>query len=502
MRKYQGLRFSLHKTSFFFLFLLCGFLCVGSVAAQSYEVVVYQPTNSFDDTSGLGIGGLQRAGSGRIAGFVSPENSHALLWTGDSVQPVDLHPTMSGVPWLGNRPWTYSAANDTDGTTQVGYVSYTDYPNTTFTGDRYAALWNGTSQSFVRLCSFGSNAVCGSSIAAAVSGNQQVGYLISSTFPGQGFGDAPDSGTFFYAALWRGSEASFVLLHPRNINGSLWSDSRALDTDGVRQVGWGIDQSFGTEFRYRALLWNGTRDSVADLTPPGNIYNYVEAHGIRNDAQVGWGYTYSPNSSCSDALVWRGTAASYRVLSPCAEAVSTNGTTHVGSKTVDYYSHAFRWDGDTGAGVDLHALLPARVYRNSSAERIDDAGNIIGTAQRADNYRTVAVLWRVASAPNIAPTVSLTEIRNNGQYRAGSPMNLRVIAADADGSVARVEYFINDVSIGVIEAGQDENFTRVWRPIRAGNYTIRARATDNAGATTMSGTVSIRVGDGMKLNGF
>lgn len=472
-------------------FLCIGLLCFGSLmnaSAQTYEVTIFPPNSLFDDTTGTGLGGEQRVGYGRLAGMSVPNNSHALLWLGNNTTPIDLHPSSA---------WTYSAANDTDGIQQGGYVTYTIHPNTTIDGTHYAAVWNGSAGSFVQLCGATPATNCGYSEVLSVAGGEQAGFCIVSQFPGGGFAepiDAPQGGSHFFAALWRGTAESFRTLHPRNTGGRSWSDSVVSDTDGVQQVGNGVDQSQETDFRYRGLLWNGTRDSYIDLTPPNNVYNYISVDGVKNNVQVGSGSLYSPGgNTCVNALVWYGTAESYRVLDTCASAHSTNGTTHVGSKSVNYNSHAYRWDDATSAGFDLHNLLPAGVYRNSIANRIDENGNIFGTAQRADNHRTVAVLWKALVAPNAAPQITMSGPGDSENVRLQQRIALSATAQDTDGLIASVEFYVNGQLVGTSTGASNGNdYSVSWIPKRTGTYSIQARATDNLGATTMCQSVTIR----------
>jgi len=345
------------------LSLLC-FLQVSNAAAQTYEVIIYTPPSGFSDTEGEGLGGQQRVGAGRIAGSLSPEDTHAFLWTGDSIAPIDLHPAN----------WTYSRAYDTDGTQQVGYVELNLFPQIM----RRAALWSGSANSLVVLSNRFSEAL-------AIGGDQQVGYVNESF-------TCSECGTLTseYAALWRGTSQSLVNLHPPLLGCKI---SQAVDTDGTQQVGDCFFQMPQTTSNYRAMLWSGTAQSVVSLHP-ANYFNSF-ARAVKNGVQVGFGNTGTyPNLNPANALVWRGTAQSVVVLGR-GIAEDTNGATHVGAVDgSNNNSNAFRWDGDTGAGFNLHTLLPAGVYENSKATGIDQAGNIIGWAQLPSG-RLVGVLWRI-----------------------------------------------------------------------------------------------------------
>ena len=446
-----------------------------SALAQTYQVVILSPVNGFNETRGNGLYNLQRVGSARVAGAPQPEDSHAVLWIGDSVTPIDLNPTPA---------YFYSQAFDTDGTRQVGIAYRPNAPNPI---GNVAALWSGTASSFVALCAF---PYCGNSTAYALGGDQQVGFTDDSRTCGECI-----PVVIQHAALWRGTPASHVDLHPLGIG---CDRSFAFDTDGLQQVGYGTFP--GSNRSYRALLWTGTRASVVDLSP--TAYQVTFANAVRNGVQVGYGQNYVDGGyTLPDAVVWRGTAASAVSLGQ-GVLEDTNGTKHVGTKGIDNYLHAFRWDGETGAGLDLHSLLPAGVYISSGAEQIDAQGNIIGWAQRADTYYLEAILWRVGSvSPNAMPTVNLVSPRPYSTFLASSSIGLIAQAADVDGSIAAVEFLADGQVIGsgaltesVGKTGETApSFQLAWTPTRTGYIRIQARAVDNLGAVSYSRPALISV---------
>jgi hypothetical protein len=440
--------------------------------AQTYQVVIYDPPAGFVETRAEGVGGSQRVGAARVADGVYPEYTHAFLWNGNSTAPIDLHPAN----------WRYSMANATDGSRQVGYVEGQNPPYS----NRHAALWNGTPESVVYLWPLSE---WGLSEALSIGGNQQVGFVDRSYGGNEG-------GTTYriHALLWMGTPESVVDLHPTSLPGA--NDpgdqrSYALDTDGVSQVGYAdftIPVGGGSyTSQIHALLWNGTAASVVDLHPAGWDWSY--ATGVKSGTQVGYG-VQTAGFSDVQAFLWHGTATSLAIL---GEGVikDTNGAAHVGSVAVGYSGHAFRWDGDSGSGFDLHTLLPSG-YTNSGATDIDAAGNIVGFAQTESGY-LVGVSWNV-STPNAAPAIAVTNPIPRGSYSMNTAMLLTVSAHDNDGTVATVEYLVNGGSLGVVPAGQSPgSFPKKWAPRAAGNYRIEARATDDRGASTLSAPVTISV---------
>jgi len=346
--------------------------------AQTYQVIIYQPPSGFMETRGEGIAGQQRVGAARIAGAVYPEHTHAFLWVGQSASPIDLNPP----------DWMYSRASATDGAHQVGYV---EQPG----AGRFAALWTGSAASLNLLTPIGG--LSNYSEAFSVAGNQVVGY-IDYSFCGNDTDGGGGCTYRIHATTWNGTAERRIDLHPTTLAGANSpGDQRswAVNTDGTSQVGhaYFIIPAGGGGYtsQIRALLWHGTANSVVDLHPQSWDGSY--ATGVKGNTQVGYGYEVAGDSP-TKALVWHGTAQSLVILGE-GTILDTNGTTHVGAIAVGYNSHAFRWNGDSGAGFDLHPLLPA-VYVNSGASDIDEAGNIIGWAQTESGY-LVGVLWSAAN---------------------------------------------------------------------------------------------------------
>jgi Bacterial Ig domain/Divergent InlB B-repeat domain/Repeat of unknown function (DUF5648) len=98
--------------------------------------------------------------------------------------------------------------------------------------------------------------------------------------------------------------------------------------------------------------------------------------------------------------------------------------------------------------------------------------------------------------PNQPPTVSITAPANNAAFPTGSAVNISATAADSDGTVARVEFFVGATKIGEATAAP-YNFT--WTATTAGTFSITARATDNSGAATTSTAVSVIVSNAPTL---
>jgi hypothetical protein len=90
------------------------------------------------------------------------------------------------------------------------------------------------------------------------------------------------------------------------------------------------------------------------------------------------------------------------------------------------------------------------------------------------------VTYQPASTPNASPTVALTAPATG---TTGNPIALSATAADPDGSIAKVEFFIGNTPLSTDTTAP---YAASWTPNQAGSYQVTAKATDNLGASAVS----------------
>ncbi len=91
--------------------------------------------------------------------------------------------------------------------------------------------------------------------------------------------------------------------------------------------------------------------------------------------------------------------------------------------------------------------------------------------------------------PNLPPTVSISSPSNAAAIITGTNLNITATAADSDGTVTGVEFFVDGNSIGVdATSPYSASYTAVL-----GSHTITAKATDNKSDFTISSGVAITV---------
>lgn len=120
-------------------------------------------------------------------------------------------------------------------------------------------------------------------------------------------------------------------------------------------------------------------------------------------------------------------------------------------------------------------------------------GSYTLTARATDDLGEVAISDSVSiqvMAPNVPPSVSLTTPVADTVFSAPAGITLSAAATDADGSVAKVEFFNGEAKLGEATVAP---YDYVWRDVASGVYVLTVRATDDAGAVGLSDPVSIRV---------
>ena len=116
------------------------------------------------------------------------------------------------------------------------------------------------------------------------------------------------------------------------------------------------------------------------------------------------------------------------------------------------------------------------------------------TAVATDNLGTATtsgtVTMSVVVPANVFPTVNLASPVNNSTYTAPASLTLGAAASDMDGNVSKVDFYNGATLLGSDVTTPYQFF---WTGVPAGTYVLTAVATDNLGASTTSGTVTITV---------
>lgn len=180
--------------------------------------------------------------------------------------------------------------------------------------------------------------------------------------------------------------------------------------------------------------------------------------------------TVSITAPADNAQVMTGTP-----ITITATAADANGTV----SKVEFF------DGTTKLGEDLTSPY-SFVWNNAPL------GGHALTAKATDNQAnvTTSAPRNITVTSNNSPTVLITGPSNNGQFEAGAPVVITAAAADANGTVTKVEFFN-----GTTKLGEDltHPYSFIWSDAPAGSHSINAKATDNHNAATTSPPVIISI---------
>jgi gliding motility-associated-like protein len=142
--------------------------------------------------------------------------------------------------------------------------------------------------------------------------------------------------------------------------------------------------------------------------------------------------------------------------------------------------------------INVSGNRPDPYYRPKAGSPLIDKGINVGFPYSGSAPDIGAYEYGSTPTPpaNTPPSVGLSSPANNASFPAGSNITLTANAADANGSITRVEFFNGTTKLGEDTAGP---YSFAWSNVQAGTYTITAKATDNQGATTTSTPVTITV---------
>lgn len=116
------------------------------------------------------------------------------------------------------------------------------------------------------------------------------------------------------------------------------------------------------------------------------------------------------------------------------------------------------------------------------------AGSYNLTAIATDNDGATVTSSAITIIVNNPPTVNITTPNADAVITSPASINIGVDAGDSDGTISKVEFFQGETKLGEATSSP---FSMTWETTTTGSFSITAKATDNRGATTTSGTVNL-----------
>jgi len=177
-------------------------------------------------------------------------------------------------------------------------------------------------------------------------------------------------------------------------------------------------------------------------------------------------------------------AANSQFAMPASFAISATATDPENAMvSVDFYANQTLISRDTSAPYSA-------TFTTSTA----GGYSLTAVAHDADGNSTTsgAIPITVQGAGNQAPAVTMTSPANGATFAAPATINLAATASDAEGPIARVEFYSGTTLLWT-EVATPFGDSGPWTNVAQGTYTLTAVAYDGQGAKTTSAPVTVTV---------
>ncbi|MBD3343555.1 MAG: DUF5107 domain-containing protein, partial [Chitinivibrionales bacterium] len=144
---------------------------------------------------------------------------------------------------------------------------------------------------------------------------------------------------------------------------------------------------------------------------------------------------------------------------------------------VEFYEGANKLGEDTIAPFEFTWISPDQGSYSLTAVAIDD-----------DNAKTTSDAVSITVGTNVLPEVTIITPIDNSFTTPRNNLTIGADAFDGDGSVEKVEFFANGISLG---ADNTSPYEIVWHKIPMGVHSLAAVATDNTGGSSESVPVTV-----------
>jgi len=169
---------------------------------------------------------------------------------------------------------------------------------------------------------------------------------------------------------------------------------------------------------------------------------------------------------------------------PASITISAKASDADGSiSKVEFYHGGTRIGTEYTAPYSLSWKNVAAGTYSLTAKAYDNKGAVKTSA-------SVSITVKSSTTTNKAPTVKITSPSGGASFNAPASITITASASDADGSISKVEFYHGGTRIGTEYTSP---YSLPWKNVAAGTYTLTAKAYDNKGAVTTSGSVSITV---------
>jgi len=426
-----------------------GTTLIGSDSTSPYSVTwsnvpegSYSLTAIATDNNGASISSAARTVT--VTGATSTATAPPAPWTAADVG----GPAQAGSTQYSNGTYTVNGAGEVGGTADQFQFVYR-----TASGDVDIRARVGSVQAVQAWSK------AGVMVRESLAANAAMGMMFISATSGSAFHQrlttgadrTSTTGTAVAAPYWvRLERRGTTLTASQSVDGVAWTTIGTMSISATNVV-VGLAVASGDP----AQAATATFDNVTVTTPVANQAPTVSLTAPANGATFTAPANITMSATASDT---DGTVARVDFFA---------GTTLIGSDATSPYS--ITWNS---AGAGTYSV---------TAVATDDDG-----ATRTSAAATITV----NGPPNQAPAVSLTAPANGATFTAPASITVTASASDADGTIAKVEFFAGTTLIG---SDTTSPYSITWNNVGAGSYSITAVATDNSTAKTTSAARTVTV---------
>ena len=216
--------------------------------------------------------------------------------------------------------------------------------------------------------------------------------------------------------------------------------------------------------------------SYTAVAGPHSVYAVVTDNDCVSTTSSTLSFTSAANQAPTVTLTAPSSSIAGTVLTLSASAADVDGTV----AQVEFFVNNVSVGVDNTAPYSVSYTAVLGSGQVVKAIATDDLG-LTGIS----NLVTLNVL------ANVPPTVALSSPTSADAYVAPDAIVISANASDSDGSISQVEFFINNVSVGVDNSAP---YSVTWTST-PGVKSFVAKATDSNGAITTSAAVSLEVAD-------
>ena len=287
---------------------------------------------------------------------------------------------------------------------------------------------------------------------------------------------------------------SIMALKFMNETGTGWTSDAVKAMEFAVQARNAFSGSRGADIRVLSNSWGGSGYSVAleDQVVRAGQYNMLVVASAGNDGRdTDIAPLYPASLDQPNVLSVAATnendqieaysnfgARSVDLAAPGHDIVSTQ--TGGGYASGDGTSPAAAMASGSAALLLSHCNVNTATLRALIVESVDPLAGLAGRTETGGRLNVGRAI-RSCSNGNAAPFVELVEPLPGERFFSPASVTLAADAYDADGSIARVDFYVGTTRVG---SDASAPYRITWSVSTTGTYVVKAMAIDNDGATS------------------